>query len=191
VEVPAETVNRVCGSGLQAVVHATEAIHMGYVDTVVAGGTESMSNAPYLLTGARWGYRMGNVEAIDSMLHEGLLCAIGQCHMGMTAEAVAARYRISREDQDRFAADSQQRAERAIKEGRFKDEIVPVDIPQKKGEPRRVDTDEYLRAGTTVEKLAELKAAFDKKHGTVTAGNASGINDGAAGVVVTSRRKAA
>jgi len=191
VEVPAETVNRVCGSGLQAVVHAAEAIHTGYVDTVVAGGTESMSNAPYLLPGARWGYRMGRVEAIDSMLHEGLMCAIGQCHMGMTAEAVAARYRISREDQDRFAAESQQRAERAIKEGRFKDEIVPVGIPQKKGEPRRVDTDEYPRAGTTFEKLAALRAAFDNKHGTVTAGNASGINDGAAAVVVTSRRKAA
>src|SRR5437667_3502213 len=120
IDVPAETVNRVCGSGLQAVVHAVEAIRTGYVDTVVAGGTESMSNAPYLLKGARWGYRMGNVEAIDSMLTEGLMCAIEQCHMGMTAEAVAARYQISREDQDRFAAESQQRAERAMKEGRFK-----------------------------------------------------------------------
>src|SRR5438093_2753286 len=130
VDVPAETVNRVCGSGLQAVVHATEAIRMGYVDTVVAGATESMSNAPYLPAGARWGYRMGNVEAIDSMLTEGLMCAIEHCHMGMTAEAVAARYQISREDQDRFAAESQQRAERAIKEGRFKDEIVAVPIPR-------------------------------------------------------------
>jgi len=191
VDVPAETVNRVCGSGLQAVVHAVEAIGVGYVDTVIAGGTESMSSAPYLLTGARWGYRMGNVEAVDSMLHEGLMCAIGQCHMGMTAEAVASRYQISRADQDRFAAESQQRAERAMREGRFKDEIVPVEVPQKRGETRRVDTDEYPRAGTTPEKLAELKAAFDKKHGTVTAGNASGINDGAAAMVVTSRRKAA
>jgi len=190
VDVPAETVNRVCGSGLQAVVHATEAIRMGYVDTVVAGGTESMSNAPYLLAGARWGYRMGNVEAIDSMLTEGLMCAIEHCHMGMTAEAVAARYQISREDQDRFAAESQQRAERAIQAGRFRDEIVPVEIPQKKGELRRVDTDEYPRAGTTVEKLAELKAAFNRKQGSVTAGNASGINDGAAALVVTSRAKA-
>src|SRR5205823_4710037 len=112
VEVPAETVNRVCGSALQAVIHATEAIRTGYVDTIVAGGTESMSNAPYLLTGARWGYRMGNVEAIDSMLHEGLLCAIGQCHMGITAEEIASRYHVSRADQDAFAAESQQRAAR-------------------------------------------------------------------------------
>jgi acetyl-CoA C-acetyltransferase len=190
VEVPAETVNRVCGSGLQAVVHAAEAIQVGYVDCVVAGGTESMSSAPYLLAGARWGYRMGNVEAIDSMLHEGLMCAIGECHMGMTAEAIASRYRISRDDQDRFAAESQQRAERAMAEGRFKDEIVAVEIPQKKGGPRRVDTDEYPRAGTTVEKLAELKAAFNRKNGTVTAGNASGINDGAAALVVASADRA-
>jgi len=191
VDVPAETVNRVCGSGLQAVVHAAEAIRVGYVDAVIAGGTESMSNAPYLLTGARWGYRMGNVEAVDSMLHEGLMCAIGQCHMGMTAEAVAAQYHISRAEQDRFAAESQQRAERAMTEGRFKDEIVAVEVPQRKGGARRVDADEYPLAGTTVEKLAELKAAFDKKRGTVTAGNASGINDGAAAMVVASRRKAA
>jgi acetyl-CoA C-acetyltransferase len=186
VEVPAETVNRVCGSGLQAVVHAVEAIHVGYVDTVVAGGTESMSNAPYLLTGARWGYRMGNGVAVDSMLNEGLMCAIGSCHMGITAEEVARRYHVSRDDQDRFAAESQQRAERATKSGAFAAEIVPVAIPQKKGEPRRVDTDEYPRAGTTVEKLGALPAAFDRKSGTVTAGNASGINDGAAALVVTS-----
>jgi acetyl-CoA C-acetyltransferase len=190
VDVPAETVNRVCGSGLQAVVHAVEAIRTEYVDTVVAGGTESMSNAPYLMNGARFGYRMGHTEVTDSMLHEGLMCAIGHCHMGMTAEAVATRYRISRDEQDRFAAESQQRAERAIKQGCFKPEIVPVEIPQKKGEARRIDTDEYPRAGTTVEKLAELKAAFNKKEGTVTAGNASGINDGAAALVVTSARNA-
>jgi acetyl-CoA C-acetyltransferase len=189
-DVPAETVNRVCGSGLQAVVHAVEAIRTEYVDTVVAGGTESMSNAPYLMNGARWGYRMGHSEITDSMLHEGLMCAIGHCHMGMTAEAVASRYRISRDDQDRFAAESQQRAERAMKEGRFRNEIVPVEIPQKKGEPRRIDSDEYPRPGTTVEKLAELKAAFNRKDGTVTAGNASGINDGAAAVVVASGRRA-
>src|SRR5262247_3974067 len=120
VDVPGETVNRVCGSGLQAVVHAVEAIRGGYVDTVVAGGTESMSNAPYLLKGARWGYRMGNADVVDSMLHEGLTCALANCHMGITAEEVAARYRVSREDQDRFAAESQQRAERAIGDGRFK-----------------------------------------------------------------------
>src|SRR5437016_3755266 len=142
VEVPGETVNRVCGSGMQAVVHAVEAIRVGYVDTMLAGGTESMSNAPYLLPGARWGYRMGNGEAVDSMLHEGLTCAIGSCHMGMTAEEVATRYAVSRADQDRFAAESQQRAERAIEAGAFKAEIVPVAVPQKKGEPRLVDTDE-------------------------------------------------
>ena len=124
VEVPGETVNRVCGSGMQAVVHAVEAIRVGYVDAMIAGGTESMSNAPYLLKGARWGYRMGNGEAIDSMLHEGLTCAIGLTHMGITAEEVATRYHVSRADQDAFAAESQARAVRAIAEGRFKDEIV-------------------------------------------------------------------
>src|SRR5437762_3082533 len=122
VEIPGETVNRVCGSGLQAVVHAVEAVRMGYVDGVVAGGTESMSNAPYLLKGARWGYRMGHAEAIDSMLQEGLTCAIGACHMGITAEEVACRYKVSRADQDAFAAESQLRAARAIAEGRFKAE---------------------------------------------------------------------
>jgi len=189
VEVPGMTVNRVCGSGLQAVVHAFEAIRVGYVDTMVAGGTESMSNAPYLLKGARWGYRMGNADAIDSMLSEGLTCAIANCHMGITAEEIAARYSVSRCDQDAFAAESQMRAVAAIKEGRFKDEIVPVNIPQRKGEPVVFDTDEYPRAGTTAEKLAQLKPAF-KKEGTVTAGNASGINDGAAALVVTSGEKA-
>ncbi len=190
IEVPAETVNRVCGSGLQAVVHAAEAIRAGSVDAVVAGGTESMSSASYLLNGARWGYRMGNGEVVDSMLNEGLMCAIGACHMGITAEEVATRYRISREEQDRFAARSQQRAERAIASGAFAAEIVPVVLPQKKGDPQRIDTDEYPRKGTTVEKLAELKPAFDRKTGTVTAGNASGINDGAAALVVTSHEKA-
>jgi len=188
-EVPGETVNRVCGSGLQAVVHAVEAIRVGYVDTMVAGGTESMSSAPYLLKGARWGYRMGNGEAIDSMLSEGLMCAIGGCHMGNTAEEVASRYRISRADQDAFAAESQRRALQAIQNGSFKAEIVPVPIPQRKGDPIAMDTDEYPRPGTTVEKLGALKPAF-KKDGTVTAGNASGINDGAAAVVVTTGEKA-
>src|SRR2546428_4532044 len=131
-EVPGETVNRVCGSGLQAVVHAVEAIRVGYVDTVVAGGTESMSNAPYLLKGARWGFRMGHAEATDSMLAEGLTCAINACHMGITAEEIASRWQISRADQDRFAAESQERASRAIKDGTFAAEIVPVDVPQKK-----------------------------------------------------------
>jgi acetyl-CoA C-acetyltransferase len=190
VEVPAETVNRVCGSGLQAVVHAVEAIRVGYVDAILAGGTESMSNAPYLLKGARWGYRMGHAEAIDSMLFEGLTCAINSCHMGMTAEEVAKRYNISRGDQDDFAARSQQRAEHATRNRLFAAEIVPVNVPQKKGEPIRFDTDEYPRAGTTVAKLAALKPAFLAPDGTVTAGNASGINDGAAALVVTTAEKA-
>src|SRR6476661_5049846 len=130
VEVPGETVNRVCGSGMQAVVHGVEAIRVGYVDTMIGGGTESMSNAPYLLKGARWGYRMGNAEAVDSMLSEGLTCAINSCHMGMTAEEVAHRYNISRSDQDAFSAESQRRAAAAVAGGAFKKEIVPVDIPQ-------------------------------------------------------------
>ena len=189
VEVPGETVNRVCGSGLQAVVHAVEAIRVGYVDAIVAGGSESMSNAPYILKGARWGYRMGNGEVVDSMLAEGLTCAMNACHMGITAEEVAARYNISRADQDAFSAESQRRAAAAIQDGRFAAEIVPVDIPQKKGVPVRFQVDEYPRAGTTVDKLAALKPAF-KRDGSVTAGNASGINDGAAALVVTTAEKA-
>jgi acetyl-CoA C-acetyltransferase len=189
VDVPGETVNRVCGSGMQAVVHAVEAIRVGYVDAVVAGGTESMSNAPYLLTGARWGYRMGNAEIVDSMLLEGLTCAINSCHMGATAEEIATRYTISRADQDAFAAESQQRAVRAMGDGSFQAEMVPVSVPQKKGEPLRIDRDEYPRPGTTAAKLAGLKPAF-KKDGSVTAGNASGINDGAAALVVTTAEKA-
>ena len=183
-EIPAETVNRVCGSGLQAVIHAVEAIRCGTAHTVVAGGTESMSNAPYLLKHARWGYRMGNGEAIDSMIADGLTCAIGMTHMGITAEEVAARFQVSRADQDRFAAESQRRAARAIADGAFVAEIVPVDIPQRKGDPVRFAVDEYPRA-TSEEKLAGLKPAFSRE-GTVTAGNASGINDGASAVVVMS-----
>jgi acetyl-CoA C-acetyltransferase len=189
VEVPAETVNRVCGSGLQAVVHAVEAIKVGYVDLVVAGGTESMSNAPYILRGARWGYRMGHGELVDSMLLEGLTCAIKGCHMGMTAEEVVKRFGVSRADQDAFAAESQSRAQQAIGGGVFSREIVAVDIPQKKGPSLKVDRDEYPRAGTTVETLAALKPAFAKE-GSVTAGNASGINDGAAALVVSTEEKA-
>ena len=189
VEVPAETVNRVCGSGLTAVVHAVEAVKAGYVDLVVAGGTESMSNAPFIMKGARWGYRMGNAEIIDSMLAEGLTCAIKGCHMGNTAEEIVTRYKVSREDQDAFAAESQRRAEAAITSGVFRDEIVVVEIPQKKGSAMKVERDEYPRAGTTVEKLAALRPAF-AKDGTVTAGNASGINDGASALVVTSEERA-
>jgi acetyl-CoA C-acetyltransferase len=184
VEVPAETVNRVCGSGLQAVIHAVEAVAAGYADLYVAGGTESMSNAPYLLKGARWGFRMGNAEAIDSMLAEGLTCAINSCHMGMTAEEIASRYGISREEQDAFALESQRRASAAVG-GAFDPEIVPVPIPQKKGDPILFTRDEHPRVDTTAGKLAALKPAF-KTDGSVTAGNASGINDGAAALVVTS-----
>jgi acetyl-CoA C-acetyltransferase len=188
-EVPAETVNRVCGSGLQAVVHAVEATRVGYTDLVLAGGTESMSNAPYILKGARWGYRMGHAEVLDTMLAEGLTCAIQGCHMGITAEEIVTRFNVSRADQDAFAAESQRRAEAAVRNGWFRDEIVAVDIPQKKGDPVRFDTDEYPRAGTTAEKLAALRPAF-KKDGSVTAGNASGINDGAAAVIVASHDRA-
>ena len=189
VEVPAETINRVCGSGLQAVIHAAEAIAAGFTDAVVAGGTESMSNAPYLLKGARWGYRLGNGEVIDAMLAEGLTCAINSCHMGITAEEVASRYGISRADQDAFALESQRRAVRAVGDGSFAAEIVPVAVPQKKGDPRQIATDEYPRADTTLDKLSALRPAF-KKDGSVTAGNASGINDGAAALVVVSTERA-
>ena len=187
--IPGETINRVCGSGLQSVVHAVEAIRVGYVDTVVAGGTESMSNAPYLLTQARWGYRMGNAEAFDSIISDGLTCAINHVHMGITAEEVAARFGVSREDQDACAAESQRRATAAMTAGAFVDEIVPISLKQKNGDPIRFAVDEYPRAGSTVAKLAALKPAF-RKDGTVTAGNASGINDGAAGLVIASAEKA-
>jgi acetyl-CoA C-acetyltransferase len=189
VEVPAETINRVCGSGLQAVVHAVEAVKAGFIDVMLAGGTESMSNAPFLLKNARWGYRMGNGEVVDSMLQEGLSCAIEGCHMGITAEEVAKRFGVSRTDQDAFAAESQRRAEAAVNSGVFDREIVAVDVPQRKGPAVRVTRDEYPRPGTTAEKLAGLKPAF-AKDGSVTAGNASGINDGAAALVVVTEKKA-
>jgi acetyl-CoA C-acetyltransferase len=188
-EIPSETVNRVCGSGLQAVVHAVEAMQTGYIDVAVAGGTESMSRAPYLLDGARWGYRMGNTEVSDSILDEGLTCAIEGCHMGMTAERIVECFGISRAEQDAFAAESQQRAERAILTGDFRDEIVAVEIAKKAGESTRFEIDEHPRRNTTVETLAMLKPAF-KKGGSVTAGNASGINDGAAALVVTTAARA-
>jgi acetyl-CoA C-acetyltransferase len=188
-DVPSETVNRVCGSGLQAVVHAVEAMQTGYIDVAVAGGTESMSRAPYLLDDVRWGYRMGNAEVSDSIMNEGLICAIEGCHMGITAETIVDRYGICRADQDAFAAESQRRAERAIASGYFRDEIVAVEIRKREGESTRFDTDEHPRRGTTVETLAGLKPAF-KRDGSVTAGNASGINDGAAAVVVTSAARA-
>jgi acetyl-CoA C-acetyltransferase len=189
VEVPAETINRVCGSGLQAVVHAVEAVKAGYVDIILAGGTESMSNAPFLLTGGRWGYRMGHVEAIDSMLQEGLTCAIEGCHMGTTAEEIVRQYRVSREDQDAFAAESQRRAADAVNSGVFDREIVAVEVPQRKRAPQRVTRDEYPRPNTTAQTLAALRPAFAKE-GSVTAGNSSGINDGAAALVIATGEKA-
>jgi len=188
--VPAYTVNKVCGSGLKAVALAAQAVAAGDSDLIVAGGMESMSRAPYLLTNARWGYRLGNGELVDSMLSEGLSCAMACCHMGVTAENVAAECSISREAQDEFAAESQRRALAAISEGRFDEEIVPVLIAQKKGEPLSFARDEYPRAGTTTDTLARLKPAFIKEAGSVTAGNASGINDGAAAVVVASEERA-
>ena len=181
--VPAETVNRVCGSGLAAVMHAADAVGAGSASLVVAGGTESMSNAPYVLQGARWGYRMGHAEITDVMVREGLTCALEGCHMGATAEAIAAKYGLSRDAQDAFAAESQRRAAAAVDAGWFDDEIVAVSVPQKKGDPRVVSRDEYPRPGTTAATLGALRPAF-QKDGTVTAGNASGINDGAAALVV-------
>jgi acetyl-CoA C-acetyltransferase len=188
-EVPAATINKVCGSGLKTVGLAAQLIAAGEADVIVAGGMENMSAAPYLIEKARWGYRMGDGKLVDSMIRDGLWCAFGDVHMGVTAENVAARYGVSREDQDRFSAESQQKAIAAIDTGKFKEEIVPVAIPQKKGEPVQFAVDEFPRRGTTMEELAKLKPAF-KKEGTVTAGNASGINDGAAAVVVMSAAKA-
>lgn len=188
--VPAFTVNKVCGSGLKAVALAAQAIAAGDSDLIVAGGMESMSRAPYLLTNGRWGYRLGSGELIDSMLSEGLTCAMAGCHMGITAENVAAECGITREAQDEFAAESQRRAVAAIAEGRFDEEIVPVLIAQKKGEAISFARDEYPREGTTTNSLARLKPAFMKEAGSVTAGNASGINDGAAALVVASEERA-
>ena len=189
VEVPCTTVNKVCGSGLESVILAVRAIACGDAEVVVAGGTESMDMAPYLVSRARYGYRMGHGEITDAMIKDGLWCVFTDAHMGVTAEIVAERWGITREMQDEYAAMSQNRAEAAIKSGRFKDEIVPVEIPQKKGPAVLFEQDEHPRFGTTVEKLSQLKPAF-KKDGTVTAGNASGINDGAAAVVVMSEERA-
>jgi acetyl-CoA C-acetyltransferase len=187
--VPAHTVNKVCGSGLKAVMLAAQAIKAGDAEVVAAGGIESMSRAPFLLPGARWGERLGHGTVLDHMIHEGLTDAFHDIHMGITAENLVERYGITREDQDAFAAESQARAAAALREGRFRDEIVAVEIAQKKGEPRRVETDEHPRAEATLESLARLKPAF-KKDGTVTAGNASGLNDGAAALVVASADRA-
>lgn len=189
VEVPSMTINKVCGSGLKTVILAAQAVMLGEAEVVLAGGTENMSLSSYVMPSARWGQRMGNGKLVDTMVNDGLWDAFNDYHMGITAENIAEQWNLTREAQDRFALESQLRAEKAIKEGRFKDEIVPVEIPQKKGNPIVVDTDEYPRFGATIEGLAKLKPAF-KKDGTVTAGNASGINDGAAAVIVMSKEKA-
>ncbi len=186
---PAITVNAVCGSGMEAVITATQKIQVGAAEIVVAGGMECMSQAPFVLPQARWGARMGHVQVLDTMIHDGLWCSFGDTHMGITAENIAERFKLSREEQDAYAALSQQKAEAAIKTGRFKDEIVPVEVPQRKGEPIIFDTDEFPRFGTTVEKLSKLKPAF-AKNGTITAGNSSGINDGAAALLLMPAEKA-
>lgn len=187
--VPAMTINKVCGSGLKAVMLAANAIIAGDAEIVVAGGQENMSAAPHVLPGSRDGFRMGGAKLVDTMIVDGLWDVYNQYHMGVTAENVAKEYNITREEQDAFAALSQNKAEAAQKAGRFDDEIVPVEIPQRKGEPLRFATDEFVRHGVTAESLAGLKPAFSKE-GTVTAANASGINDGAAAVVVMSAKKA-
>ncbi|MBT2699070.1 acetyl-CoA C-acetyltransferase [Bacillus sp. ISL-40] len=183
------TINKVCGSGMKAVHLAMQAILAGDAEIIVAGGMESMSQAPYLLKNARDGFKMGDQKIIDSMINDGLWCAFNDYHMGITGENVAKKYELTREQQDEFAAWSQQKAVEAIETGKFKDEIVPVVIPQRKGDPIVFDTDEVPRKGTTAEILAKLRPAF-KKDGTVTAGNAPGINDGAAALVIMSKQKA-
>jgi acetyl-CoA C-acetyltransferase len=187
--VSALTVNKVCGSGLKSVMLAAQSIALGDNEIIVAGGMESMSNAPYLLAKAREGYRMGNGEIIDSMIHDGLWCAFDQWHMGETGEVVAEKYGITRREQDEYAVNSNRRAAAAIKAGKFKDEITAVAVPQRKGDPVIFDTDESPRGDSSLESLAKLKPAF-RQAGTVTAGNASSISDGAAACVLTSAEMA-
>ncbi len=189
-EVSALTVNMVCGSGLRAVALASQSVKLGDADFVVAGGMESMSNIPYALQTARDGFRMGNQVATDLMIHDGLWCPFENWHMGNTGEVVADKHQITRETQDQYAFDSHRKAAEAQAAGYFKDEIIPVEIPQKKGDPLVLDHDEPVRPDTTVETLGKLKPAFKKDGGTVTAGNAPGVNDGASALVVTSREKA-
>src|SRR5213083_946576 len=187
--VAALTINKVCGSGLKAVMLADQGIRVGDIDVAVAGGMESMSNCPYLLPRVRDGLRMGNGEVVDSMINDGLWCAFEQCHMGNSGEVVADRYKVGRAAQDEYAARSHQKAARATDEGAFKDEILPISIPQKKGHALVVERDEAIRADTSVELLAALKPAF-KQDGTVTAGNAPGVNDGASALVVMAADRA-
>ena len=190
-EVSALTINMVCGSGLRAVALAAQAVMLGDSEIVVAGGMESMSNIPYALQTARDGFRMGNQVATDLMIHDGLWCPFENWHMGNTGEIVAEKHQISRQSQDEYAAASHQKAVTAQKEGRFADEIIPISIPQKKGDPIVLDYDEPVRPETTIETLGKLKPAFKKDGGTVTAGNAPGVNDGASALVITSAEKAA
>ena len=187
--VPAMTINMVCGSGLRATHLGAQAIKAGDAEIVIAGGQESMSLAPHVMMGSRDGFRMGDAKLIDTMINDGLTDVFNQYHMGVTAENVAKQYGVTRADQDAFAVASQQKAEAAQKAGRFNDEIIPIEIPQRKGAPLKFDSDEYPKHGTTLESIAGLKPAFDK-NGTVTAANASGINDGAAAVVMMSAGKA-
>lgn len=189
-EVSALTINMVCGSGLRAVALASQAVQLGDAEYVVAGGMESMSNIPYALPGARDGYKMGNQSVVDLMIHDGLWCPFENWHMGNTGELVAETCQISREEQDNFAFHSHRKAHEAQQEGRFKDELAAIEIPQKKGDPIVLDYDEPVRPETTVESLAKLRPAFKKDGGTVTAGNAPGVNDGASALVVTSAENA-
>lgn len=189
-EVSALTVNMVCGSGLRAVALAAQSVRLGDAEFVVAGGMESMSNIPYALPGARDGYRMGNKTVVDLMIHDGLWCPFENWHMGNTGEVVAEKHQISRGEQDEFAFNSHRKAAEAQAAGKFKEEIIPIEIPQKKGDPLILDYDETVRPDTTVEALSKLKPAFKKDGGTVTAGNAPGVNDGASALVVTSAAKA-
>jgi acetyl-CoA C-acetyltransferase len=188
--VSAVTINKVCGSGLKAVMMAAQGIQLGDAEVVIAGGMESMTNAPYLLPKARQGYRLGNAELVDAMIHDGLWCAFENYHMGNTGEVVAERYHVTRAEQDEYALNSHRKAAAAIKAGRFRDEILAIEIPQKKGAPLIFDTDETVREDTSLEVLSKLKPAFKKEGGTVTAGNAPGVNDGASAVVVTSLERA-
>ena len=188
-EVAALTINKVCGSGLKAVMLAAQAVSLGDIEIAVAGGMESMSNAPYLLPRVREGLRMGDANVVDAMIHDGLWCAFEHCHMGVSGEYVAEQFGVTRDAQDCYAAQSHQKAARAAAEGRFKSEIVPVAIPQHKGTPSVMDQDETIRPESTVESLRALRPAF-KKDGSVTAGNAPGVNDGAAALVVTSEARA-
>jgi acetyl-CoA C-acetyltransferase len=187
--VAALTINKVCGSGLKAVMLAAQGIATGDIDIAVAGGMESMSNAPYLLPRVREGLRMGDGKIVDSMINDGLWCAFEQCHMGISGEVVADKYSVERCEQDRYAAESHRKAAHATREGWFKDEILPISIPQRKGSPLVIDKDEPIREGTTAETLSALKPAF-KKDGTVTAGNAPGVNDAASALVVMAAEKA-